>query len=108
MKANTMQMHKVTFQFLDGTERTVETPAGLSVLETALQNDVELEHACGGFCACTTCHVVVKDGDDNLSEMDFDEEDKLDTCEGVTLRSRLGCQARVEGPVTVHIPMKPY
>lgn len=102
-------MHKVTFKMFNGDEHTVETPAGLSVLETALNNDIELEHACGGFCACTTCHVVVKNKtDDNLSEMDFDEEDKLDECEGVTLHSRLACQSRVEGDVVVHVPAKPY
>jgi ferredoxin len=102
-------MHKVTFKMFDGSVHTVETPSGLSVLETALAHDVELEHACGGFCACTTCHVVVQDKtDDNLSEMDFDEEDKLDECEGVTLHSRLGCQARVEGDIVVHVPAKPY
>jgi 2Fe-2S ferredoxin len=100
------KMHKVTFVPLG---ITVETPDGLSVLETALQNDIELEHACGGFCACTTCHVIIKDGtDDELSEMQFDEEDKLDTCEGVTLHSRLGCQSRVHGDLIVHIPPKPY
>ncbi len=102
-------MHKVTFALFDGTVHEVQTPAGLSVLETALNNDVELEHACGGFCACTTCHVIVKEGtDDNLSEMGFDEEDKLDGCEGVTLHSRLACQARVDGDVIVHVPPKPY
>ena len=102
-------MHKVTYRMFDGAVHEVETPAGLSLLETALTHDIELEHACGGFAACTTCHVVVQDGtDDNLSEMDFDEEDKLDECEGVTLHSRLGCQSRVVGDVIVHVPAKPY
>ena len=100
------KMHTVTFVPL-GT--VVEVPDGLSVLEAALQNDIDLEHACGGFCACTTCHVIVKaDTDDELSEMQFDEEDKLDTCEGVTLHSRLGCQSRIHGDVTIEIPPKPY
>jgi 2Fe-2S ferredoxin len=103
-----MKMHTVTFEQNDGTVHTVQTPDGLSILETALQNDIELEHACGGFCACTTCHVIVKDGQDSLSEMQFDEEDKLDLCEGVTMHSRLGCQSRITGDVTVKIPMKPY
>jgi len=102
-------MHEVTFRMVDGSVHRVTTPAGLSVLETALNHDIELEHACGGFAACTTCHVVVQDGtDDSLSEMDFDEEDKLDECEGVTLHSRLACQSRVEGPVVVLVPPKPY
>ncbi|MBN95406.1 MAG: 2Fe-2S ferredoxin [Deltaproteobacteria bacterium] len=97
--------HKVTFLPLN---KTVETTEGMSILETALAFDVDLEHACGGFCACTTCHVIIEENEDGLSEMQFDEEDKLDTCEGVTLRSRLGCQSRVEGDVVVRIPPKPY
>jgi 2Fe-2S ferredoxin len=103
-----MKMHKVTFRTHHGETHEVETPDGLSILETALANDIELEHACGGFCACTTCHVIVKQGGDNLSEMQFDEEDKLDLCEGVTMHSRLGCQSRIQGDIVVDIPMKPY
>lgn len=101
-------MHKVTYHLFGGDSFTVETPDGLSLLETALAQDVELEHACGGFCACTTCHVVVEGGDDALSEMQFDEEDRLDSAEGVTLKSRLACQARVHGDVVVRVPKKPY
>ena len=104
-----MKLHNVTFRYFDGTERSVQVPDGLSVLESALTNDLELEHACGGFCACTTCHVIVAEGtDDALSEMQFDEEDKLDTCEGVTLHSRLACQSRVLGDVVLKVPPKPY
>ena len=98
-------MPKVTFLPL---QITVETEVGASILQTALANDLELEHACGGFCACTTCHILVNEGMKNLSEMDFDEEDKLDEVEGVTLRSRLGCQSRISGDVVVTIPQKPY
>jgi 2Fe-2S ferredoxin len=87
----------------------VPTEQGASILQTALANDIDLEHACGGFCACTTCHVLVEGGLDSLSEMDFDEEDKLDEVELVTLRSRLGCQARVgTADLVVTIPPKPY
>jgi 2Fe-2S ferredoxin len=88
---------------------TFQTEEGASILETALSNDFDLEHACGGFCACTTCHIVVKTGGDSLSEMDFDEEDKLDEVEGVTLESRLGCQARVaKTDLIVLVPQRPY
>ena len=97
--------HRVTFE---PQGITVETPHGLSILETALAHGVDLEHACGGFCACTTCHVIIRAGEEALTEMEFDEEDKLDGCEGVTLRSRLGCQSRIEGDITVEIPPKPY
>jgi ferredoxin, 2Fe-2S len=98
-------MHKVTFLPMNV---DVEVEDGTPVLRAALDHEIDLEHACGGFCACTTCHVVIKSGDDDLSEMEDDEEDKLDTCEGVTLHSRLGCQAQIHGDVVVHIPPKPY
>jgi 2Fe-2S ferredoxin len=75
-----------------------------SILDIALGNDIELQHNCGGKCACTTCHVIVKEGWENLSGMKEDEEDRLDTAEGLTLRSRLGCQAVVKGDVVVEIP----
>lgn len=103
-----MKMHTVTYHLWSGERHTVPVPDGLSLLEAALAHDVELEHACGGFCACTTCHVLVESGADSLSPMSFDEEDRLDTAEGVTLRSRLACQSRVLGDVTVRVPKKPY
>ena len=75
-----------------------------SLLDIALNFNIHLEHACGGSCACTTCHVVVVNGDSNLSEADDDELDRLDMAPGLTLHSRLGCQAVVNGDVTVEIP----
>lgn len=75
-----------------------------SILDIALANGIHLEHNCGGNCACTTCHVIVQEGMENLSPMQDDEEDRLDTAEGLTLRSRLGCQAVVRGDVVVEIP----
>ncbi len=75
-----------------------------SLLDIALNLDVHLEHACGGSCACTTCHVIVKEGEANLSEAEDDELDRLEMAAGLTLRSRLGCQAVVKGDVTVEIP----
>jgi len=106
-----MAVHKVTFLPLN---RTVEVndaeyplaDHGLpgSLLDIALANDIRLEHNCGGSCACTTCHVIVREGEENLSTMGQDEEDRLDTAEGLTLHSRLGCQAIVKGDVVVEIP----
>lgn len=93
-------MPKITFQPMN---TTIECKAGDSILDAAIDNDIPLQHACGGVCACTTCHVIVKDGMPNLSEIDDDEEERLDRATGVTLQSRLGCQARVNGDVTVHI-----
>ncbi len=75
-----------------------------SVLDVLLGHKVHLEHACGGKCACTTCHVIVKEGEENLSEMRDNEMDKLDTAPGLTMHSRLGCQAVVKGDVTIVIP----
>jgi 2Fe-2S ferredoxin len=76
-----------------------------SVLDVCMNFGIQLEHACGGVCACTTCHVIVKDDTDgNLSEMDDDEADRLEMAPGLTLHSRLGCQAVITGDVVVEIP----
>jgi 2Fe-2S ferredoxin len=76
-----------------------------SILDVCLNFGLHLEHACGGNCACTTCHVIVTKGMENLSELDEDEEgDRLQMAPGLTLRSRLGCQCVVEGDVEVQIP----
>jgi 2Fe-2S ferredoxin len=77
-----------------------------SILDVALNFDIHLEHACGGNCACTTCHVWVKQGAECLSEMDDDEADKLDTAADLQLNSRLGCQAQIvrAGEIVVEIP----
>ena len=75
-----------------------------SLLDIAMNNGFHLEHACGGNCACTTCHVVVKQGEQNLSEMEDDEFDRVEQASDFQLNSRLGCQAIVKGDVTVHIP----
>jgi 2Fe-2S ferredoxin len=74
-----------------------------SLLDIALNFGIELQHACGGNCACTTCHVIVKEGEKNLTEMEEDEEDRIYMAENVTLHSRLGCQAVVKGDLTVEI-----
>jgi 2Fe-2S ferredoxin len=75
-----------------------------SLLDVALNFGVDLEHACGGNCACTTCHVIVKQGGANLSPMEEREADMLDIAASLTLHSRLACQAIVTGDVTVEIP----
>jgi ferredoxin, 2Fe-2S len=75
-----------------------------SLLDVALNVGVSLEHACGGNCACTTCHVIVTSGDDNLSPLEDDEADRLDTAWDLTPRSRLACQAVVRGDVACEIP----
>ncbi|MFQ5596521.1 MAG: 2Fe-2S iron-sulfur cluster-binding protein [Nitrospiria bacterium] len=98
-------MPKITFLKDDPNRNiTIECKTGETILDIALKNDIELEHNCGGSCACTTCHVIVRGGLDHLSDMEEDEEDRLDTAEGLTLTSRLGCQAVVEGDCVVEIP----
>ena len=75
-----------------------------SILDVLLGHGIALEHACGGNCACTTCHVIVTKGLENLSEAEDDELDRLDYAPGLSTRSRLGCQCIVEGDVEVEIP----
>ncbi len=108
-------MPKVTF-IVDGSEQVAEfDAAGLpyrhhgqpgSILDVALNFDIPLEHVCGGNCACTTCHVIIRSGMEHLSEMDDEEADRLDTAWDLTPSSRLGCQAIVRGDVVCEIP--PY
>jgi len=88
-----------------------ECPASLgeSILDVALRNEIDLDHACGGVCACSTCHVRIETGADCLTESSEDEEDQLDTARDLGLNSRLGCQARIEripdgGVLEVRIP----
>ena len=69
-----------------------------SILDILLGNHIHLEHACGGNCACTTCHVIVKQGFNKLGEASEQEEDLLDRAPGLTPTSRLGCQAVIEDP----------
>ena len=78
-----------------------------SILDVLLAHGVPLEHACGGSCACTTCHVVVQRGGERLSPAEENEEDMLDKAVGLTPTSRLGCQAVVEdagAEIVVTIP----
>ena len=92
-------MPKITFLPVN---QSFEGSAGESVLDVALNHDVPLMHACGGFCACTTCHVHVKEG--KLSPMEEDEKERLETtASGVNENSRLACQAKLDGDVTVEI-----
>jgi 2Fe-2S ferredoxin len=77
-----------------------------SILDVALNHHIKLDHACGGNNACTTCHIWVKEGAENLSPMDDDEADRLDTAADLQLNSRLGCQAQIikPGKVVAEIP----
>lgn len=74
---------------------TVEAEKGESILEVALRNNIEIDHACEMSCACSTCHCIVRKGFDSLEPSDEQEDDMLDKAWGAELHSRLSCQARV-------------
>ena len=83
----------------------IKADAGTSLCEAMLEHDIEIEHACEMSCACTTCHVVVREGFKSLGEMDEAEEDLLDRAWGLEPTSRLSCQAIVsQENVTIEIP----
>ena len=83
----------------------ISAPAGTSICEALLEHDIPIEHACEMSCACTTCHVIVREGYDALNPADEDEEDLLDRAWGLTPQSRLSCQAILaQSDVTVEIP----
>jgi ferredoxin, 2Fe-2S len=77
-----------------------------SILDIALACGVDLDHACGGVVACSTCHVIVKQGLQSCNEATEDEEDQLDNAPGLTTQSRLGCQCVPDGsvPIEIEIP----
>jgi 2Fe-2S ferredoxin len=86
-------MPKVTFVINENEEVIIDAPEGLSLLEVAHQNNIDLEGACEGSLACATCHVVVdEEFFDKLSSISEAEEDMLDLAFGLTPTSRLGCQ----------------
>ena len=85
--------------------KEVEAPTGETILDVALKNGISLEHACEKSCACTTCHVIVREGFDSLEESSEDEDDMLDKAWGLEPESRLGCQAKVTDlDLVVEIP----
>jgi ferredoxin, 2Fe-2S len=89
-------MPKVTFVERDGTPREVEAKAGQSILDIAHQYGIDIEGACEGAMACSTCHVIVEPGwYDRLPEPSEDEEDMLDFASNLAETSRLGCQIEV-------------
>jgi 2Fe-2S ferredoxin len=101
-------MPRVIFIERDGIRRTFEAQAGLSLLEVAHKHGIDLEGACEGSLACSTCHVIVEqDWFDLLPDASEDEEDMLDLAFGLTRTSRLGCQIILSGELdglTVRLP----
>jgi len=85
--------------------KTIEVEAGISLCDAGLRNGISIEHACEKSCACTTCHVYVREGLDSLADPTEDEEDYLDKAWGLEPDSRLSCQALVgEDDLVIEIP----
>lgn len=101
-------MPRVVFVTPEGEKTEIDAPSGLSLLEVAHQNNIDLEGACEGSLACSTCHVIVDpEWYDALQEPTEDEEDMLDLAFGLTHTSRLGCQIIVSEEldgITVRLP----
>ena len=103
-------MYSVKFKFEQkGLEPvTIENvEPGISILEVALENNIELHHNCGMVCACSTCHLYVDKGEEYLPELTDKEEDFIDRARNPKLNSRLGCQCVLEdgsGTVEVTLP----
>ena len=84
---------------------TIEAEAQESILDAALRNKIHIEHACEKSCACTTCHVIVREGFASLPEAEENEEDYLDKAWGLEPESRLSCQAKVQNEdLQIEIP----
>jgi 2Fe-2S ferredoxin len=85
--------------------KEIDVAPGTTICDTLLANGIEIEHACEKSCACTTCHVIVREGYESLDPPAEKEDDLLDMAWGLELTSRLSCQARMKDtPVTVEIP----
>ena len=100
-------MPKVTFMPLN---KTVEAEKGMSLLEVSEEFDIGLEHACGGVCACSTCHVYVERGMDLVAEASEAEEDRVEEAPAIRRDSRLACQCEItakdasRGGIVVRVP----
>ena len=83
----------------------IDAQPGTSICDALLEHHIEIEHACEKSCACTTCHVIVRQGQESLDPPTEKEDDLLDKAWGLELTSRLSCQARLKDePVTIEIP----
>jgi 2Fe-2S ferredoxin len=93
---------------MTGPEQTVMASKTQTLIEAALEHGINIEHACGGVCACSTCHVYVEMGGERLSEPTEAEEDRVEEAPGLQRNSRLSCQCEIlkdtGGPIVVRIP----
>ena len=102
-----MNIYKIKVNFEEKGHESIELPIaeGESVLDVCLENGIELQHNCGGVCGCSTCHVYVNKGMDNIQEISDKEEDFIDRAINPRINSRLGCQCViVDGDIEVTLP----
>lgn len=101
-----MQVFKVHFTFEEeGLEPlTLSGAEGESVLDIALENNIELQHNCGGVCGCSTCHIYVTKGMEHLPEISEKEEDFIDRAINPRIESRLACQCELHGDIEIRVP----
>ncbi len=102
-----MNIFKVKINFEEKGHESVELPIaeGESVLDVCLENGIELQHNCGGVCGCSTCHIYVNKGMDNIQEISDKEEDFIDRAVNPRINSRLGCQCVIiDGDIEVTLP----
>jgi 2Fe-2S ferredoxin len=98
----------ITFQFSDGQPTQTHVAAsGESVLDVALNNGIQLQHNCGGVCGCSTCHIYINSGGDDLPEISDKEEDFIDRAENPRINSRLACQCVLEKDMQVVVTIPP-
>ncbi len=90
----------------DQNEIRLKAARGESILELALDHGINIEHACGGVCACSTCHVYIEQGMDDLAESSEEEEDRVEEAPNIRPSSRLSCQCKIvgDGPISVRVP----
>lgn len=101
----------ITFKFQDGqSDQTHVAAQGESVLDVALNNGIQLQHNCGGVCGCSTCHVYVVQGGDDLPEISDKEEDFIDRAVNPRINSRLACQCVIQSgqELTIQIPTQNF
>ena len=102
-----MNVFKLKINFEEQGKQSIELPIaeGESVLDVCMDNEIELQHNCGGVCGCSTCHIYIVNGMDNLPEISDKEEDFIDRAVNPTINSRLGCQCvAIDGDFEVFIP----
>jgi 2Fe-2S ferredoxin len=90
----------------DKAEHEMMAAKGEHLLEVAVEHGINIEHACGGVCACSTCHVYIEQGMESLSEAEEEEDDRVEEAPGLQINSRLSCQCEIEGdgPIVVRVP----